>query len=1210
MGEPEKSKTMLLEFFIVKCRSPYNVIIRRTGMRSLGAVGLTIHSMIKFPMDKGVAMIRNSKEALWECKQIERMKSSWKETQWCQHREHMSRIREEEDTVKEKVTIHNDRPNQHVLINRKLSIEYKEKLEETLRRNTNAFAWTKMEGIIKSQYPGWVANAIPIKQRNGFHIEEGIYRSTHMPKGLKNSTATLQRMIDKVLGGQKGRNVEVYLEEVVVKSKTKESLIEDFKEIAQAPKGDRNLLHSDRKGGASIGSHDEVLEDNLSKVQSQSGNRRPHGRDTETFWYRRTIGKMGVDVNLCRLLELGKNDLSLNKYLDQLGTYHSKDGGPSLGLYLFWIVLRYRCARTELITLNLICPSTHQLLWSSGGDFELDYSFDKSASLERLFSLARVSLAGASKVPLSSGCLEGTIPHQWAAELRTYHISYVQRKEAEEQVVQKLFEQEEKLPHMPDKNKEEASRGRLYLIMSPSVVFSLSSFSYFPAMSKNDMKNRVSTLSKSNLKDLVKTSRIPLDLHPRLHDYTFTMDHLPNEAIGIYFEFLWFFGVRIPFSTFLLSVLKYYKNMEDICMDDCPSCLKKWKSKFFLINSRAIPEHLTWRHSHSCVSDDLPVDGYDRNDVERLRVHLICLSEIREEGDAKIVEEPHHLSEPLLEHVPSYTTAPTAVDALISLPTLDDVVVAQPDPRLARKSKGPLQVRARSALVTISEPSQLSKNKRLKKRASEAGSSAPELRQAEGLNEADIIGFCMELEDSMERDEGTSIRVASVLTPRLGKRLGLSSSMAVVSVFGPAHVWTSAPASTSGHSLDLGGSSTGGFVGKSRAEDMRRQMDPLDAWPVVLCLVTQNMTRYRRMTLALLIVALDWTLTPDELRRTESLLLLELSNRVNVLSALLVSYGYELNSRYTDLVSSKVRLQDNFDRKKGVVKLLHSDLDNKLEKVQRAASVGITEELARTDAKLSEQALTVRDLHNELASKRSRSQGYKDVVDELKTEVTQFIGSSMEGLVRRLLSSDKFYAAFAHVSSLGINYGVERGLRMGRSNADFEAAARKVSNFHIGVEADFNKALVAFPTTLFPFLGKVASAAGGALFEVTQILSDKLVVRPPRLLLLRMFSPSIRVSLCPFVFTCVGMSYAVVPARKSASTCPFIALLGAYLMPYSFDFYSLFGQSSRCLTVVQYLAYWLVCDDFVCMALKASKKHLYLNLIRDSIFQSISGKGY
>nr|GEY44418.1 retrovirus-related Pol polyprotein from transposon TNT 1-94 [Tanacetum cinerariifolium] len=90
---------------------------------------------------------------------------------------------------------------------------------------------------------------------------------------------------------------------------------------------------------------------------------------------------------------LSWNDLS--------DTCHSKDGGPLQGLYLCRIVFRYRCARTDLITPDLACPSTHQLLQNSGGDSEPDLSFDKSASLERLFSLARVSLAEASKPDLS-----------------------------------------------------------------------------------------------------------------------------------------------------------------------------------------------------------------------------------------------------------------------------------------------------------------------------------------------------------------------------------------------------------------------------------------------------------------------------------------------------------------------------------------------------------------------------------------------------------------------------------------------------------------------------------------------------------------------------------------------------------------------------------------------------------------------------------------
>nr|GEY14907.1 reverse transcriptase domain-containing protein [Tanacetum cinerariifolium] len=95
MGEPRRNKTKLQEFSIVKCRSLYNVIMRRTGMKSLGAVGSTIHSIIKFLIARGVATLKNSNEAIWECKQIEEMQSSWKETRWRQHMEQMSIIKDQ-----------------------------------------------------------------------------------------------------------------------------------------------------------------------------------------------------------------------------------------------------------------------------------------------------------------------------------------------------------------------------------------------------------------------------------------------------------------------------------------------------------------------------------------------------------------------------------------------------------------------------------------------------------------------------------------------------------------------------------------------------------------------------------------------------------------------------------------------------------------------------------------------------------------------------------------------------------------------------------------------------------------------------------------------------------------------------------------------------------------------------------------------------------
>ncbi|GKE43064.1 hypothetical protein Tco_1470348, partial [Tanacetum coccineum] len=137
-----------------------------------------------------------------------------------------------------------------------------------------------------------------------------------------------------------------------------------------------------------------------------------------------------------------------------------------------------------------------------------------------------------------------------------------------------------------------------------------------------------------------------------------------------------------------------------------------------------------------------------------------------------------------------------------------------------------------------------------------------------------------------------------------------------------------------------------------------------------------------------------------------------------------------------------------------------------------ASSVKLTDELVQTDAKLSDQALVVRNLQNELALERTKSQGYKDAADGLKADIIWFVGFDVGCLVRKLLSSDEFIAALARFLTLGITFNV--------------------SNFFVGAEAEFNKALAVFPSTLFPFLKKVNAAAGSSLSEVSKILPDRI----------------------------------------------------------------------------------------------------------------------
>nr|GEW15046.1 hypothetical protein [Tanacetum cinerariifolium] len=61
------------------------------------------------------------------------------------------------------------------------------------------------------------------------------------------------------------------------------------------------------------------------------------------------------------------------------------------------------------------------------------------------------------------------------------------------------------------------------------------------------------------LNDLVIKYKILRDLHPRLPSEEFVMSELPDDSIGIYHRVFDFFGVRVPFSSFLLDLIKHYR---------------------------------------------------------------------------------------------------------------------------------------------------------------------------------------------------------------------------------------------------------------------------------------------------------------------------------------------------------------------------------------------------------------------------------------------------------------------------------------------------------------------------------------------------------------------------------------------------------------------------------------------------------------------------
>ncbi|GKB27895.1 reverse transcriptase domain-containing protein [Tanacetum coccineum] len=68
------------------------------------------------------------------------------------------------------------------------------------------------------------------EEKMAFHTNQGVFYYTKMSFGLKNAGATYQRLVDKAFEKQIGRNLEVYVDDLVIKIRTECEILRDIKE--------------------------------------------------------------------------------------------------------------------------------------------------------------------------------------------------------------------------------------------------------------------------------------------------------------------------------------------------------------------------------------------------------------------------------------------------------------------------------------------------------------------------------------------------------------------------------------------------------------------------------------------------------------------------------------------------------------------------------------------------------------------------------------------------------------------------------------------------------------------------------------------------------------------------------------------------------------------------------------------------------------------
>lgn len=85
-------------------------------------------------------------------------------------------------------------------------------------------------------------------QKTAFITDLGVFCYQKMPFGLKNAGATYQRLVNQLFAKQIGRHMEVYVDDMVVKSRTISQAHEDLRETLQTLRAANIKLNPHKRG--------------------------------------------------------------------------------------------------------------------------------------------------------------------------------------------------------------------------------------------------------------------------------------------------------------------------------------------------------------------------------------------------------------------------------------------------------------------------------------------------------------------------------------------------------------------------------------------------------------------------------------------------------------------------------------------------------------------------------------------------------------------------------------------------------------------------------------------------------------------------------------------------------------------------------------------------------------------------------------------------
>ncbi|GJZ57628.1 hypothetical protein Tco_0613122 [Tanacetum coccineum] len=257
--------------------------------------------------------------------------------------------------------------------------------------------------------------------------------------------------------------------------------------------------------------------------------------------------------------------------------------------------------------------------------------------------------------------------------------------------------------------------------------------------------------------------------------------------------------------------------------------------------------------------------------------------------------------------------------------------------------------------------------------------------------------------------------------------------------------------------------------------------------------------------------AIDRFPTPAEIHRLHELSSVELSDRISVLQCQLITHGRAFHARYDHSLREVERLAKRCAQQTQIIKKQNADLKQHKESTVHASEEvsGLKAELGALKSKCeaTEHKLNSWDMkHRKYSSERdtlakekakieeelkSQLKHRERQAEELQGSITSFFQSDFTPLVRRFLKSSEFNRAFAGVLNTAISVGVERGLRMGRTDEEFRGLSQRVAGFIPDAKEKFDRVIAAFPDTTFPFLDKVSQHSQSSLQDIARLEPDR-----------------------------------------------------------------------------------------------------------------------